>query len=405
MTDLATQGTTERNNAERKRRPFLYLVIGVVLAGLLAVVLVTTGPRQASTEELPGISRATANLLSLDVFPAGSKVATDFKLTDQNGHPLALSQFRGKTVVLSFNDDQCVDVCTLLAQDVVRADQFLGVAGRNRVAFVSVNVNPFYPQVQYVRQWSDQHDVGKLSNWYFGTGSVADLQSIWKAYGVYVGLDQATRSVVHESVIDFVDPSGQLRAGADFGQNAVDVDPFSHGMAQAAVDLLPASERTSVAGPQATAGGGKGAQLSEQAPNFRLPQLGKASPEIGLTGFLGHPVVVNFWASSCVDCRAELAGFQQVAKQVPGIRFIGVDVADPSVPAALSLARQAGITYPLVADDSGHVASEYQVTDLPTTLFLDWGGKVVVRHPGELTAENLIYALGQFFPTDVPGGM
>jgi cytochrome c biogenesis protein CcdA len=58
----------------------------------------------------------------------------------------------------------------------------------------------------------------------------------------------------------------------------------------------------------------------------------------------------------------------------------------------------------LRADTSGQLAGTSQVTDLPTTLFLDGTGKAVVRHPGTLTAENLVYALGQFFPVDVPQG-
>jgi thiol-disulfide isomerase/thioredoxin len=246
--------------------------------------------------------------------------------------------------------------------------------------------------------------LGGLPNWFFATGQVPALQAVWKAYGVYVGADPKTRTVTHGAVVEFVDPSGRLRAGADFGQNAVDVDPYSHGLAQMAVDTLPESEQTPVAGPQATASGGPGAQLSEQAPDFRLPLLATNATSLDLASLRGRPVVINFWASTCVDCRAELAAFAQVAKQDPKIGFVGVDVADPSTSTAVSLTRQAGITYPQVADSSGQLASTYRVSDLPTTVFLDSSGKVVVRHPGTLTAENLIYALGQFFPNDVPQG-
>lgn len=415
MTDTVTRppGTGQPAGGSRRRRAALYLLVGVVLAGLLAGIFASAGggrrhgvtPLVVSSPGLPGVSTATANLLSLSVFGnGGSRAAPDFHLTDQNGQPVSLSEFRGKAVVLSFNDDQCVDVCTLLAQDIVRADQYLGPVGRSRVVFLSVNVNPFYPQVRYVRQWSDEHDLGGLPNWFFATGPVPALQAVWKAYGVYVGADPKTRTVTHGAVVEFVDPSGRLRAGADFGQNAVDVNPYAHGLAQTAVDFLPASERTPVAGPQATASGGSGAQLSEQAPGFRLPLLGSGSATFDLASDRGHPVVVNFWASSCVDCRSELSAFAQVARQVPGVRFVGVDVADPSASAALSLARAAGVTYPIAEDTSGRVAAEYQVADLPTTLFLDPSGTVVVRHPGTLTAENLIYALGQFFPSAVPGG-
>lgn len=395
-------------------RRALFAGIGVALAGILAAVLLSTTSGRVSSHSAalapgpgePGINTATANLLSLSVFgqsAPGAKVAHDFHLTDQNGRRVSLSQFRGKAVVLSFNDDQCTDVCTLFAQDIVRADQDLGPVGRSRVVFLSVNVNPFYPQVRYVKQWSDQNDLGNLANWYFATGPVPTLEAIWKDYGVYVERDNQNRSVAHSAIMEFIGPSGVLDAAASFGRTAVDVDPYAHGVAQMGIDTLPTSQRTPVAGPQATASGGHGAQLTEQAPDFSLPLLGKSGARLDLASLGGHPVVINFWASSCVDCRAELAAFAQAAKQVPDVRFVGVDVADPSTSAALSLARQAGITYPVVADNSGRTAATYQVSDLPTTLFLGPGGKVVVRHPGTLTTENLIYALRQSFPNDAPG--
>lgn len=395
-------------------RRALFAGIGVVLAGILAAVLLSTTTRRTSSSAMlasgpvePGINTATASLLSLSVFPqSGSKakLAPDIHLTDQEGQPVSLSQFRGKAVVLAFNDDRCTDVCTLLAQDIIRADQYLGPAGRSRVVFLSVNVNPFYPQVQYVKQWSDQHDLGNLPNWYFGTGPVSTLESVWKDYGVYVGRNDQNRSVSHSAIMEFIGPSGVLEAAASFGQTAVDVDPYSHGMAQMAIDTLPEPQRSAVAGPQATSSGGHGAQLTEQAPAFRLPLLGGGGAPLDLSSLGGHPVVINFWASSCLDCRAELAAFAQAAKQAPDVRFIGVDVADPSLSTAIALARQAGITYPVVTDSSGHTAATYQVSDLPTTVFLAPDGKVVVRHPGTLTTENLLYALGQFFPNDVPSG-
>lgn len=409
--------TADPPNHRRGRPAFrraIFAGIGVALAAILAAVLVSTRPTSStpsvfgtSSPGEPGISTTTANLLSLSVFSQpGSppKTAADFHLTDQNGRAVSLSQFRGKAVVLSFNDDQCTDVCTLLAQDIVRADQYLGPAGRSHVVFLSVNVNPFYPQVRYVKQWSDQHDLGSVANWHFATGPVPALEAIWNDYGVYVARDTQTRSVAHGAIIEFIGPSGTLEAGASFGQTAVDVDPYSHGMAQMAIDTLPPSQRTPVGGPQATSSGGNGAQLSEQAPNIRLPLLGQHSASWDLANLRGHPVVVNFWASSCVDCRAELAAFAQAAKQVPEVRFVGVDVADPSPSAALSLARHAAIAYPVVADSSGRTAATYQISDLPTTIFVDPSGKVVVRHPGTLTTENLIYALGQYFPNDIPGG-
>lgn len=411
--DGAHGGSEEQPSPRSGRtgpRRALLLAVGVALAGILAAVLFSTTSTSGghsggspsgldvSGATFPGIAPATANLLALSPYPGAGQPAPDFHLTDQQGRPMSLSQFRGQSVVLSFNDDQCTDVCTLLAEDVVRADQFLGAAGRSRVVFLSVNVNPFYPQVQYVKSWTDDNALGALPNWYFGTGTVPALQAIWKSYGIFVGTDTKDRTVTHGTELAFVGPTGNLQAVGDFGLDAVDVDPYSHGMAQMAVDLLPRSQQTTVAGPQASAPGGTGAGLGQEAPEFRLPLLGQSAQDLSLAGARGQPVVLNFWASSCQDCRAELAAFAQIAREDPKIRFIGVDVADPSPAAATTLARQAGIAYPVVVDHGGQTASAYRIPGLPTTVFISATGQVSVCHPGALTAEQLRYTLAQFFP-------
>ncbi len=397
--------------SDRRRRSLLFLATGVVLAALLAVVLSSRSGGGGGTatvsgsNSLPGITPASANLLSLSLLPGNGRKAPDFRLTDQSGRPISLSQFRGRSVVLSFNDDQCTDVCTLLAEDVARADRYLGPSGASRVAFVSVNVNPFFPQVSAVRQWTDSNELGSVPNWYFGTGPVATLQSIWKAYGVYVGTDASTRTVTHSTLVEFIDPSGRIRATGDFGQNAVDVNPYSHGLAQAAVDYLPASQRGRVAGPQASPGGGSGGGLGQQAPPFSLPLLtGGSGSSLDLNALRGQPVVLNFWASTCQDCRAELDAFAAAAASDPKVHFVGVDVADPSPSTAAALAHQAGDHYPVVADRSGQVAARYGVSGLPTTVYIDPSGAVAVVHPGAMTAEQLRYTLAQFFPNFTPSG-
>lgn len=410
-TDISTPERAAAASA-RRTRSLVAAGIGLALAAMLAAILFFTsggGGRapesfvQAPGAGLPGLTPSTANLLSLSVL-GGYHPATDFHLTDQNGNPVSLSRFRGKAVILSFNDDRCTDVCTLLAEDVVRADEDLGPAGRARVVFLSVNVNPFYPQVQYVRAWTEQNGLSALPNWYFATGPIPALEAIWKAYGVYVGLDQSNRTVTHGAVLEFIGPDGAVHAAADFGQNAVDVGPYSHGLGQVAIDLLPSTERVLVGGPQANPGSGTGPGLGQRAPGFRLPLLHGGEGSLSLSTLAGEPVVLNFWASTCQDCRAELGAFAQVAKEDQRIRIVGVDIADPSPSSAVSLLQQAGVTYPVVIDRSGQVAASYEVKGLPTTFYIDRSGRVVVVHPGAMTAEQLRYTLAQFFPNDTPQG-
>lgn len=385
------------------------MVLAAILAAILGAVASgrSAGPSplaQSPSVDLPGISPATVDLLSLSVYPKMGQPAPDFHLTDQRGQPVSLSQFRGKSVVLSFNDDRCTDVCTLLAEDIVRADQDLGPAGQKKVVFLSVNVNPFYPQVSAVRSWSDSNGLGHIANWYFGTASPSTLKSIWKAYGVYVGLDSKTKNVTHSAFMEYIGPTGTIRATGDFGQTAVDVDPYSHGMAQTAMDLFPASERTPVAGPQAAQPGGRGPGLGQTAPPFDLPSASTGGAAVSLASLRGQPVVLNFWSSTCSNCRSELAAFAQVAAADTQVRFVGVDVADPDPAAAAALARSAGVRYPVVADSGGRVAASYQVAGLPTTVYIDPAGNIAVIHPGAMTAEQLRYTLAQFFPGHTPQG-
>lgn len=391
------------------RRQLLFAGAGVALAGLLAAVLFVVGPRQRSATtgtgavtvsqtNPPGINSATANLMSLSTLPGPTPTASNFHLTDQQGQPISLGQFRGKTVVLSFNDDRCVDMCPLLAQDIIRADHYLSAAQRRQVVFLAVNVNPFYPKVSDVKAFTDSHGLGKVANWHFVTGPVPTLEKIWKTYGETVQLHQKSRTVSHDSLLEFIAPNGHVAAAGQFGEGSADVSPFSHGLAQMAVDLLPPAERGKVGGHNATGSGTRGAGLGQQSPSFKLPVLGQSGASLSSSGLRGRPVVLNFWSSSCPDCRSELGAFAKLAKQEPNLRFVGIDVADPSTASALRLARQAGISYPVVADRSGALARSYHISELPTTIYLSPSGKVLVRHPGLLTYDELGYTLFLAFP-------
>ncbi len=381
-----------------RRRRGLAALVGVVVAGVLAAVLFSgrSGP-SAGPDVAPGIPRSEAAVLQLDVFGSqNASAAPDFTLTDQHGRQVSLSDFRGKAVVLSFNDDQCPDLCPLLGQDIVVAHRDLGRAAAD-VVFLSVNVNPYYPQVAAVRQWTDAHGLGGLSDWVFTTGTPAQLAAVWKLYGVTVEQDPATRTVVHSTGLYFIGPDGRQQAFGQFGTNVADTAVFGHGLAQMAVDLLPASQRVAVAGPtEAPASAGR-ASLGSQAPPFDLPVLGGGGHR-ALAADRGRYTVVNFWASTCTACVGEMPALEQAHTRLgAAVGFVGVDVADRAG-AASAFARRAGVTYPLVADRSGSVAGEYGVTGLPYTVVVGPSGKVLVRHPGALTTEELVYVLQNLDP-------
>ncbi|HWD85515.1 MAG TPA: redoxin domain-containing protein, partial [Solirubrobacteraceae bacterium] len=58
--------------------------------------------------------------------PLGGRLAPNFTLTDEGGHKISLRAYRGKVVVLSFNDSQCTTICPLTTQAMLDAKRSLG---------------------------------------------------------------------------------------------------------------------------------------------------------------------------------------------------------------------------------------------------------------------------------------
>ena len=93
--------------------------------------------------------------------------APDFRLTNQFGQPMSLSQFRGKVVILAFSDSECTTVCPLTTQAMVLAKELLGRAG-DSVRLLGVDANPQATAVSDVMAYSQAH--GMVNRWDFLTG-------------------------------------------------------------------------------------------------------------------------------------------------------------------------------------------------------------------------------------------
>ena len=125
------------------------------------------------------------------------------------------------------------------------------------------------------------------------------------------------------------------------------------------------------------------------APAFTLPRLGGGAP-VSLTAFRGAPVIISFFASWCPHCRSELAAMGSVAR-MDGARVavVGIDSNDGAGGAAEKLLSAADAVYPVGLDTSAHVASQYLLTVLPVTYFLNASGKVVGSALGPPTLASL----------------
>ncbi len=140
---------------------------------------------------------------------AGSKAAPPLPLSAGPDHPLSLTAFAGKVIVVTFFDEPCDDICPVMTSEMATADAALGpLAGR--VEFVTVDTDPLT-----VEQWpsSGQLFGGRPapSNWTFASGTLQELNRAWMDYGITVDVYRSSGRVTHNDRMYFIDPSGRLR--------------------------------------------------------------------------------------------------------------------------------------------------------------------------------------------------
>ena len=116
----------------------------------------------------------------------------------------------------------------------------------------------------------------------------------------------------------------------------------------------------------------------EAAPPFDLTLFNQET--LSLADLGGKVVVLNFWASWCPPCRFEMPDFEAAWKEYrdEGVVFVGVAVSD-SEEDARSFAEETGVTYPIGLDGEGVTSVAYEVTSLPTTVFIDREGRIARR--------------------------
>ena len=133
------------------------------------------------------------------------------------------------------------------------------------------------------------------------------------------------------------------------------------------------------------------------APQFQLPLLERHG-DLQLSSLAGRPIVLNFWASYCDICRQESPAIAKVAAAVGDrVRFLGVDTEDEQA-AALKFISKYGITYQVVSDVDGIVATKYGVPGLPVTVFISATGKRILGiNLGALTAASLTSILRKLY--------
>jgi cytochrome c biogenesis protein CcmG/thiol:disulfide interchange protein DsbE len=138
-------------------------------------------------------------------------------------------------------------------------------------------------------------------------------------------------------------------------------------------------------------------KAGSEAPGFRLPSL--AGGEVDLASQRGKVVVLNFWATWCPPCVAEMPSLERLHRALSPEGLSVVTVSTDEDEAALRrFVAERSLTLPVLKDPGGRLAAgQYRTTGYPETFVLDRNGRVLqhVVGPAEWdSAERLAYFRG-----------
>ena len=134
----------------------------------------------------------------------------------------------------------------------------------------------------------------------------------------------------------------------------------------------------------------RGQEENTQAPPFTMKDL--QGNTLDLSAFQGKVLVLNFWATWCPPCRAEIPDLIAARKELgpKGLEIIGVSVDQMSAAKLREWVSNVGISYPVALADS-KIVEDYRPGEyIPATIVIDKKGRIRYRHTGAMEKAKLI---------------
>lgn len=130
------------------------------------------------------------------------------------------------------------------------------------------------------------------------------------------------------------------------------------------------------------------AQKGGTVTDFSLGSLDGS--QIALADYAGEVIIMNFWATWCPPCRAEMPGINRFyeAHQDEGLVVLAINAQEDAA-TVRPFIDQSGFSFPVLLDLQGRVADQYSTRSFPTTFIIDRDGVIQHVQTGEITEREL----------------
>lgn len=160
------------------------------------------------------------------------------------------------------------------------------------------------------------------------------------------------------------------------------------------ITIQPSPDGPAVIAPESHMLGQQVPQIGEPAPDFSFTM--PDGSEMKLSDYRGQKVIINFWASWCAPCKAEMPDIQRVydAHREDGLVVLAVN-REEDLATIQQFVAEVGISFPVVANMDGDISQQYGALGLPTTFFINTDGTVSSFRKGIMDEAFILEQLDQ----------
>ena len=137
-----------------------------------------------------------------------------------------------------------------------------------------------------------------------------------------------------------------------------------------------------------------GLMIGDLAPNFELQTL--AGEMVKLSDYRGQSVMLNFWATWCPPCRAEMPDMQDFYQDSEmQVLAINLTSSENTIEDVIQFKEEYGLSFPILLDDKNVVGDRYQIRPMPTSYMIDARGVIQFIMYGPLNYDQMMLEYGK----------